>query len=125
MQAGYGSEHDDDVQHVGRLAIECKRRARGALAAGKAHVLAPERPGYIRVAATRDNGEPALATLLLTDLLKLERAALKGTTPAGGFVTELWAKPAPVPAGSCLNAQPDRACTAWEDAWKPGDADNS
>jgi Holliday junction resolvase len=76
MQAGHGGRFMD-VAGVGRLRIECKRRASGSLAAGREHVEGEEVPGFVNVAACRDDHGEALAVLRLVDLLKLERAALE------------------------------------------------
>ena len=64
-----------DVDGVGRLWLEVKRRGKGSLyALAVEHTL--ERAGYVPTLAYREDGGPWLAVVPLAELLKLERAAL-------------------------------------------------
>lgn len=76
LQAAGYADRFADVIGAGRLRIECKRRARGSLAEGRAHVEAEAPAGWVNVAACRDDRGETLAVLRLVDLLNLERQAL-------------------------------------------------
>jgi hypothetical protein len=77
LQAAKGDEHHADVEGVGRLFVEVKRHAKVSVPGCMKALLAKERPGFIRVLVHRDNGGKWLATLEATELLKLERDALR------------------------------------------------
>jgi hypothetical protein len=91
MQAGTGDELDADVSGIGRLWVEVKRHARVNVQGCMRELLATERPGFVRALFHRSNNGPWLVTLEASELLKLERDALRltpplGLTPAGGIV---------------------------------------
>ncbi len=65
-----------DVENVGRLRVEVKRRGRGSLYA-LAVEACRERPGKAPVLAYREDRGPWLAVLPLAELLKHERDALR------------------------------------------------
>jgi Holliday junction resolvase len=75
MQAGYGSDDDADVENVGRLWLEVKRRGKGSMYA-LAVDATKERAGWVPTLVYREDRGPWLAVVPLTELLKLERAAL-------------------------------------------------
>lgn len=74
MQTGYGSTDDADVENVGRLWLEVKRRGKGSMYA-LAIDATKERPGFIPTLAYREDGGPWLAVVPLAELIKLERDA--------------------------------------------------
>ena len=63
-----------DVDRVGRLWLEVKRRGSGSLYGLACSVLF-ERPGWIPAMAYREDGRPWLGVVPLRELLKLERDA--------------------------------------------------
>ena len=77
MQASLGDEKHADVSKIGRLWVEVKRHAKVSVPGCMKDLLSKERPGFIRVLVHRDNGGKWLATLEATELLKLERDALR------------------------------------------------
>jgi hypothetical protein len=84
MQAGTGDERDADVSGIGRIWAEVKRHARVNVRGCMRTLLQRERPGFVRVLFHRDNGGPWLATLEASELMKLERDALRvAARPAG------------------------------------------
>lgn len=88
LQAANGDEHHADVEGVGRLFIEVKRHAKVSVPGCMKALLATDRPGFVRVLVHRDNGGKWLATLEASELLKLERDALRG-----GHLIDLAANP--------------------------------
>jgi hypothetical protein len=79
MQAA-GGETLADVCEVGRLWIEAKRYKRTPVNGFARKHLARERPGFISVLSYRDDHQPEpYAVLKLSELLKMERAALHPT----------------------------------------------
>lgn len=77
LQAHRGDENHADVEGVGRLFIEVKRHAKVSVPGCMKALLSKDRPGFIRVLVHRDNGGQWLATLEASELLKLERDALR------------------------------------------------
>jgi Holliday junction resolvase len=67
-----------DVDGIGRLWVEVKRRGKGSMYA-LAVEATKERAGYVPTLAYREDGGPWLAVVPLAELLKLERAALHPT----------------------------------------------
>lgn len=88
MQAATGDAHHADLDHVGRLWVECKRHRRVNVQAAMRDLLAVERPGLTRVLLHRSDDGPALATLEAADLLRLEAQAL-GIYRGGGDLQAL------------------------------------
>jgi hypothetical protein len=84
LQAASGSEGDfADVVSVGRLWPEVRLRQALNVSGMMAEMLRVERPGYVRVLFHRRNHGEWLATLEASELLKLERDALRAAVPAG------------------------------------------
>lgn len=77
MQAATGDATHADLDHVGRLWVECKRHRRVNVQRAMRDLLATERPGLTRVLLHRSDDGPALATLEAAELLKLEAQALR------------------------------------------------
>jgi hypothetical protein len=77
LQAHLGDENHADVSGIGRLWVEVKRHAKVSVPGCMKALLSRERPGHIRVLIHRDNGGQWLATLEASELLKLERDALR------------------------------------------------
>lgn len=86
MQAATGDEKDADLRGVGRIWGEVKRHRRVNVQKWVSEMLATERPGYIRVLFHRDDNGVPLATLEATELLKLERDALRVLQPCAEVI---------------------------------------
>jgi hypothetical protein len=80
MQAGRNRKDEPDVRNVGRLWIESKRYRRTPVNRFAREVLGEERAGFVSVLVYRDDHQPEpYAVVKLSELLKLERAAMRPT----------------------------------------------